>query len=175
MIKKISATDRMEAAFFELINEKHYSKIAVSELIEKAGVSRTTFYRHYEDIFDMYEKVCTRLIEKFIFTALVDALKFNPKYDDAFFNRLISTLTAQQKYILLLCGEHGDRRFFERVFEIAGKSLNFLNKTMRAEEVFKLKFVIYAGVGCYVDSVIREEELPVEVLDVSKEILSISR
>lgn len=169
------AKDRLIRAFFNALEEKHYSKITVSELIENAGVSRTTFYRHYDDIFDMYEKVCTLFIEKFVATALIDSLKTNPKYDESFFDNLCKTISGQQKYIFLLSGENGDRRFFERVFEIAEKSLKFLNMAMKPEEVFKLMFVIYAGVGCYVDSMLNEKAFPIEVMEISKEILNISR
>ena len=63
---KLTARDKMEKAFFDLLQQKHYSKIAVSDIIEKAGVSRTTFYRHYVDIFDMYDKVADHLIEEFV-------------------------------------------------------------------------------------------------------------
>lgn len=167
------AKDRMIRAFFAVLEKKHYSKITVSELIEAAGVSRTTFYRHYTDIFDMYEKVCTLFIEKFIMTALVDSLKTNPKYDEKFFEKLCDTISCQQKYIFLLCGENGDRRFFERAFEIAEKSLRFLTFTMKPEEIFKLRFVIYAGVSCFVESIIKEEKFPIDVLEITKEILKI--
>ena len=43
-------------AFAELLAEKELEKITVKELIEKADVSRVTFYNHYLDIFDLQEK-----------------------------------------------------------------------------------------------------------------------
>ena len=52
------ATDKMIRAFFALLEEKPYGKISVTEFISRAGVSRTTFYRHYRDIYEMYDKVC---------------------------------------------------------------------------------------------------------------------
>ena len=65
MENNLSARDRLEKAYFELLEEKHFSLITVSELIRKAQVSRTTFYRHYVDIFDMYEKVGDHMLEAF--------------------------------------------------------------------------------------------------------------
>lgn len=38
----------IENAFFELLREKEFSQITVSELVKKADVARRTFYRLYE-------------------------------------------------------------------------------------------------------------------------------
>ena len=45
------------AALSQLLKEKSFSSITVSELTKKAGVSRMTYYRNYsskEDIFEAY-------------------------------------------------------------------------------------------------------------------------
>lgn len=45
-----------EKAFFDtfiaLINEKSFDEISASEIIQKSGYSRSSFYRNYEDKFD---------------------------------------------------------------------------------------------------------------------------
>ena len=41
----------IEAAFISLLNEKELKDISVSELCEKADISRSTFYENYADIF----------------------------------------------------------------------------------------------------------------------------
>ena len=43
-------------ALAELLTEKELEKITVKEVIEKADVSRVTFYNHFLDIFDLQEK-----------------------------------------------------------------------------------------------------------------------
>nr|MCR5202043.1 TetR/AcrR family transcriptional regulator [Lachnospiraceae bacterium] len=37
-------------AFLLLLKEKELEKISVSDLIKKAGIVRTTFYNHYENM-----------------------------------------------------------------------------------------------------------------------------
>lgn len=56
-----SALDRLEKVNFDMLEGTHYSKITVSDIISKAGVSRTTFYRYYADIFDVHRKIAARL------------------------------------------------------------------------------------------------------------------
>ena len=36
-------------AFMALLEEKNYDEITVNELCDRAGVRRTTFYKHYKD------------------------------------------------------------------------------------------------------------------------------
>lgn len=58
-------------AFTELMAEKKdIEKISVTELAERADISKTTFYYHYEDIYAVAEEFENELID-----ALSDALK----------------------------------------------------------------------------------------------------
>lgn len=80
-------------AFAELMYEKELSKITVQELADRADVGRATFYKHYYDIYDVYEKMeSTFLIElgeiitvqgiksKFeVYPAVFEYMKKNPK------------------------------------------------------------------------------------------------
>ncbi len=43
-------------AFAELLMEKELHKITVKEIIEKADISRVTFYNHYFDVYDLHDK-----------------------------------------------------------------------------------------------------------------------
>ncbi len=45
-----TAEDAIIDAFFLLVREKEFDKITVSDVIKKAGVVRSTFYNHYENV-----------------------------------------------------------------------------------------------------------------------------
>ncbi|WP_408071327.1 TetR/AcrR family transcriptional regulator [Butyrivibrio sp. JL13D10] len=45
-----TAEDAIIDAFFILIKEKDFEKITVADVIKKAGIVRSTFYNHYENI-----------------------------------------------------------------------------------------------------------------------------
>lgn len=57
--QNISETE-IEKAFFELLETEPFEKITVKELLEKSGIPKTTFYRHYKDLFDIFDKVISR-------------------------------------------------------------------------------------------------------------------
>jgi AcrR family transcriptional regulator len=51
--KDIVVVDQLETAIFNLLKEKEYKDISISELCDKAWVSRCTFYRNYRDMDDI--------------------------------------------------------------------------------------------------------------------------
>lgn len=53
----------LSAALVELIKEKDYSAISVSDIIERANVGRSTFYSHYRDKDDLFVGELDRVIE----------------------------------------------------------------------------------------------------------------
>ena len=53
----------LSAALVELIREKDYSAITVSDIIERANVGRSTFYSHYHDKDDLFVGEMERVIE----------------------------------------------------------------------------------------------------------------
>lgn len=74
-----------------LLMEKDLKDISVLELAELADVNRGTFYLHYKDIYDLYEKTENEILDKFNsiikkhqrrtskgipFPAVLDALEF---------------------------------------------------------------------------------------------------
>lgn len=55
--QKEESKEMIEEALFALMQEKSYSKIAVTEIVERAGVARRTFYRLYDgkdDVINSY-------------------------------------------------------------------------------------------------------------------------
>jgi AcrR family transcriptional regulator len=53
----------LSAALVDLIKEKDYSAITVSDIIERANVGRSTFYSHYRDKDDLFVGELERVIE----------------------------------------------------------------------------------------------------------------
>lgn len=62
----------IENALFELLKEKEYTQISVSEIVDRAGVARRTFYRLYDNkesvIEHYFKRLC--LVYKNSYTAL---------------------------------------------------------------------------------------------------------
>ena len=53
-------------SFIELFKEKDYEKITVKELIEKAEISKKTFYRYYSSIDNLFLEIQNRITNEYI-------------------------------------------------------------------------------------------------------------
>lgn len=57
--------ESIETALASLIETKNFSEISVSELVKKAGIARSTFYRNYECKEDIIRFSIRRTLEEF--------------------------------------------------------------------------------------------------------------
>ncbi len=53
-------------AFYSLIQEKALDQITVTEICSIAEINRSTFYKHYLDVYDLSDKIEGELIEKLV-------------------------------------------------------------------------------------------------------------
>lgn len=53
----VRTDDAIVGAFYELLETKGFDKISVSDIIKKAKVNRSTFYRHYIDKYDILDSI----------------------------------------------------------------------------------------------------------------------
>ena len=56
----------MNQALLSLLEKKDIEFISITEIAKKAGVSRSTFYLHYDDIYDLLEETLENLNKEFI-------------------------------------------------------------------------------------------------------------
>jgi len=54
--KELSTKDNIIKAFWNLLESKPYNKITVNDIATQAGINRNTFYYHFQDIPDLFEK-----------------------------------------------------------------------------------------------------------------------
>ena len=72
--------------FITLLSEKkEISKISVSELVDRAEISRATFYAHFDDIYGVVEEFEREIIDEFFTNAKLLATDDYEKFFDALF------------------------------------------------------------------------------------------
>lgn len=55
--RKLKTQKALRDSLAELLIEKDLRKITVQEIADKADVNRVTFYKHYLDVYDLYDKI----------------------------------------------------------------------------------------------------------------------
>ena len=51
-------------AFQELLTEREFSKITVTDIVERADLNRSTFYAHYPDIYGIVDEMQEEIIQR---------------------------------------------------------------------------------------------------------------
>lgn len=109
----------------ELMKEKSYRKISVTEICEKAGINRSTFYRNFADVYDLVEKLPQELLRKLEDFGL-DCLSIH--YDasaEEMLSFLIGAVSIKDAF-LTFTGKNGNYEFIPDLIKILlekGKSL----------------------------------------------------
>ena len=112
MFKEDSASTRIKRVYRDYLGVKQYNKIKVSEIIKAADVNRSSFYRHFDDVYSLYTEVCDDLINVILLEMPVasDTSDLRQIAEDA----LHRALTFVEE-IKLLAGKHGNIQFLYRL------------------------------------------------------------
>ncbi len=94
----------IRTAFFNLVLEKSFNEISITELTENAGINRKTFYLHYSSLEDLVTEIEEEIVEE-----ILEKVGHNAENMDLagcisnFYSYLESCNEVQQK---LLCDNH---------------------------------------------------------------------
>ncbi|MCQ2462899.1 MAG: TetR/AcrR family transcriptional regulator [Clostridia bacterium] len=112
-----SSKEKIQRAMLFEMKRTHYSKVTVSAIIQLAGINRSTFYRYYTDIIDLYNDISTQLIAK-ILLPLDTAESFNADPKKIFFDISDKISKSRMQYsneFSVLCSENGNSDFIVRL------------------------------------------------------------
>lgn len=65
-LRVIKTKRAINNALIELLHKKGINKITVAELSQKAEINKGTFYLHYVDIYDLYQKALQEHLKKIV-------------------------------------------------------------------------------------------------------------
>ena len=104
------------SAFSQLLAEKELHKITVQEIADKADVNRVTFYKHYLDVYDLYDKIEEDvLVELGLLILQLDELR-----SEKFFAYLIDYIYNNKSIFKMMFTPNGTNRLrdkFSRIME----------------------------------------------------------
>lgn len=73
----------MNQALLQLLEKKDIEFISITEITKKAGVSRSTFYLHYDDVYELFEETIENLNKDFELALFKDTrVNFNSKQEN---------------------------------------------------------------------------------------------
>lgn len=117
-------------SFSDLLQTKSFEQITVQDLCAKANVRRSTFYRHFNDKYDLLNHVVSTLIDHFRELYLPDINPDNPRQ---FFEKLmrdVLTFIHDNKDIVrsvITLNFYGEvyTIFYEQIYKAVQKQIEF--------------------------------------------------
>lgn len=99
-------------SFLELLKEKPVNRITVKEICERSEINRATFYKHYQDPFDLLEQLEDELL------AHTRGVLSENAYTDitALYMDMLNTLKENEKLYRVIGSSHGDHSLYTRIF-----------------------------------------------------------
>ncbi|MFJ8218162.1 TetR/AcrR family transcriptional regulator [Bacillus cereus] len=120
-LRVIKTQRAIKNTFIQLIEEVGFEKVNVRKLIERAEVNRSTFYLHYQDKYDLLNKIEDELLEGLkqiiMDTTLTKTIDQNSTSDSRLekMNKVAYYLFNNKKIIRLLTSDKGDPIFLSRI------------------------------------------------------------
>ena len=132
--KYFNTAVRMDKAFLELLGTKSFEYITVKEICEKAGVNRSTFYLHYETVYDLLSESVEYLNKQFINYIEIDSYGIVEKLQDCSIDDLYF---VTPKYLMPYLNYIKENR---RLFRTAVENSSVLNMEATYGKMFRYVF-----------------------------------
>ncbi|BBI33303.1 TetR/AcrR family transcriptional regulator [Cohnella abietis] len=91
-------------AFLSLVQEKQFSEIIVKDITDKANVNRSTFYSHYQDKFDLLDKIILTKLSTLRCLSENTDKSYQPNFEvpDPYLVALFEHLTSNEKFYSII-------------------------------------------------------------------------
>lgn len=125
----IRSREWIRKAFIELLSEKDFKKITVTDIVNRADINRSTFYVHYSDIFALVDEIENEIVNRSI--TLISSIDNHSIFENPvpFLKALTEPIEANQELYNLLLHTDFAQKKLDRTKEV------FVNLTLNSPEV----------------------------------------
>jgi AcrR family transcriptional regulator len=147
----------LQTALIELSVEKGFAEVTVRDITERAIVNRATFYRHYQDKYDLlkqYMEEIYQMLNSFADTTLNEKQANTGSQPPEGMVQMLRKVEQHADFFRLMLGPNGDPQFVQQIREYIKKRMRQLlpDKPLfpspeNAPLDLTLEYVASAGVG----------------------------
>lgn len=139
-------------AFFELLKEKSFEKITVTDVVKKADVNRSTFYAHYPDVMGVVEEIQQEIIE--YTQSFMENVDFKDYYENPkpYLKNIVKLVEENNElYRLLMTSAMATKQFEELKYILIDRTLETLEVPEGFKDKFEFEFSVRFFMGGVVD------------------------
>ena len=126
-VKNINSSSRktdilIKESFAQLMKEKkELNNITVTELVKKAGITRSSFYTHYDSVYDLANEIQEDTLD-FLLEGTDDIKTLNDLYN--YFDKVILHLKENEDFYSMLLASNEPLRFTNKLTNIMINKMN---------------------------------------------------
>ncbi|MBQ9519361.1 MAG: TetR/AcrR family transcriptional regulator [Firmicutes bacterium] len=147
-LRIIKSKTAIRRAFLELMREKGYSAVTVSDIAKRAMINRKTFYFHYETKDDLYNEILNDTLDIFISSHIIKNLRGgDEEYQNSVITELLKNILKVKQECLLFMSDDTDGTFNARLKETLSNALIYEDEVLERTEndlpLFRLLVDVY--------------------------------
>lgn len=148
-IRITKSKESIRNAFIELRIKKELRKITVKELCEKANINKSTFYSHYEDIFDLSDQIESNVVKQ-----IIDSINYKQSIilnASKFTSELFYAMKSQKELIDVVFSGTQHPNLIYKISTMLKDIIFENNPNLRTNSKFNilLDYTIYGGYYAY--------------------------
>lgn len=160
---------KIRNAFLDLYQKKRIEKITVSEICAIAEVHRSTFYRHYDDIYAVLEEIEEVLLKelKQVYAPFQDesVVQISEDSGKKYLQRILYSYKNNRKAILVLLSYHIEETFYQRLRAELYDVMEHYYQSLNREVGRYAPYYIQMGVDMHLSYILKwleEDDIPIE-------------
>lgn len=99
--------------FFVLLEQKELEKITVKELCEAADINRGTFYKYYNDIYDLYNK-----IEDELWESISSNIHLKDASQKDWMSKILATFKSNKNAVTMIIQKKSGNTLLNRLWDM---------------------------------------------------------
>lgn len=148
----IRSRKMIRQAFFEVLKEKPFEKITVTDIVKKADVNRSTFYAHYPDVMGVVEELQEEILE--YTQSFMENVDFKDYYENPkpYLQHIIKLVAENNElYRLLMTSAMATKQFEELKYILIDRTLETIEMPGSFKNRFEFEFSVRFFMGGVVD------------------------
>ena len=144
-VRIVKTKERLRRALLDLMVERGLDEISISEVCDKAGVNRNTFYSHYASVKALLEEIEAQFLEELIKAINISSESVNSV--KGLLTLILEKVRENRDMCMLIFSEHGDKNFLRSIltFFLPNAVRNWADNLHLPEKDASLLFYFISG------------------------------
>ncbi len=135
---KLKSEIKIQNAFFSQLKMKEFDQITIKDIVSTAQINRSTFYAHFYDKYDLWEKIEKSMLDEIQTACLKDKNTWGDFWDEEVIKtylkdgRKMQLLSLNYIYehhhiLSILTSSNAPKSFITKVADFIGTALDFIS------------------------------------------------